>query len=73
MGLFELERKGVFSFTMHAATIEELADHLAAVWLDSRLQEEMIQKARDLLGVPGGDKEITLREPVHITRFKALE
>jgi len=70
-GLFLLEQEGFFSFLYHAPTIAELADFIAAEWSDAILHEETIKQARQLMGEPGGGREIVVREPIRITRFRA--
>jgi hypothetical protein len=69
-GLFGLERDGLFTFLTHAPTITTLADHLASEWTDAVLDEEPIERAAGLMGEPGADREIVLREIVHIARFR---
>jgi hypothetical protein len=70
-GLFELEREGLFTFMLHAPTIMALADHLEAEWSDAVLLEDTIERAAALMGEPGKDKEIVLRESVKIARFRS--
>ena len=69
-GLFVLERHGLFTFLTHAPTSTALADHLAAEWSEPLLDEEPIERAGGLMGQPGDDKEIVLREIVHIARLR---
>ena len=70
-GLFKLERGGLFTFMKHASTIMALADFLEADWSDHVLHEETIERAAELMGEPGEDREIVLRESVRIARFRA--
>ena len=70
-GLFRLEREGLFMHILHASTIRALADFLEAEWSDSILREETIERAAGLMGEPGIDREIVLRERVRIARFRA--
>jgi len=73
-GLFELEREGLFTFLMHAPTIQALAGHIEAEWSDTTLPEETFERAAELMGEPGegagGHREIVLRETVRISRFR---
>ncbi len=69
-GLFTLEREGLFKFMLHTSTIKELVDYLEAEWSDSVLHEETIERAAELMGAPGEDREIVLRERVRIARFR---
>ncbi len=71
-GLFRLEREAFFPFLYHAANITALADFIAAEWSDAVLHEETIQQASQLLEEPGDGREIVLREPIRITRFRAI-
>ena len=70
-GLFELEREGLFMFMTHAPTIKALVDHLKAEWSDAVLPEKSIEQAMALVGEPGKDREIILRESVRISRYRA--
>jgi hypothetical protein len=70
-GLFTLEREGLFTFLTHSSTIKELVDFLEAEWSDSVLYEETIERASELMGEPGEDREIVLSEKVRIARFRA--
>jgi hypothetical protein len=70
-GLFTLEREGLFTFLTHSSTIKELVDFLEAEWSDSVLYEETIERAAELMGEPGEDREIVLSEKVRIARFRA--
>ena len=70
-GLFTLEREGLFTFMLHTSTIKALVDYLEAEWSDSVLHEETIERAAELMGEPGEDREIVLRERVRIARFRA--
>lgn len=70
-GLFELELEGGFTNLLHAPTIMALADFLAAEWSDAVLAGETIERAADLMGQPGNDREIVLRESVKIARFRS--
>jgi hypothetical protein len=70
-GLFTLEREGLFTFMTHTSTIKELVDVVEAEWSDSVLHEETIERAAELMGDPGEDREIVLRERVRIARFRA--
>jgi hypothetical protein len=56
---------------LHTSTIKELVDFLEAEWSDSVLHDETIQRAAKLMGEPGEDREIVLRERVRIARFRA--
>ena len=69
--LFRLEREGLFMHILHASTITALADFLEEEWSDSILREETIQRAAELMGKPGKNREIVLRESVRIARFRA--
>ena len=69
-GLFSLERRGQFTFILHAPTVHELVDFLEAEWSDALLREETIERAARLLGKPGQDRSIVLRERVHIARYR---
>ena len=70
-GLFRLEREGLFTHLTHAATIKALADFVEAEWSDSMVREETIKRAAELMGEPGEDREIVLRESARIARFRA--
>ncbi len=70
-GLFALEREELFTFMLHTSTIKALVDFLEAEWSDSVLHEETIERAAELMGEPGEDREIVLRERVRIARFRA--
>ena len=70
-GLFTVEREGLFTFLTHSSTIEELADFLEAEWSDSVLHKETIERATELMGEPGEDREIVLQETVRIGRYRA--
>jgi hypothetical protein len=72
-GLFEMEREGLFSFNLHAATIKDLEDYLEAEWSDALLHQETIERAKELMGEPGKGREIVLREIVRIGRFRKLQ
>jgi hypothetical protein len=54
----------------HASTITELADFLESEWSDSVLCEETVARAKELIGEPGEDREIVLRESVRIARIR---
>jgi hypothetical protein len=69
-GLFELERMELFSFIVHAPTVQALADHIAAEWSDAVLAQEVIERAEELLGQPGEGKEATVRETIRIARYR---
>jgi hypothetical protein len=71
-GLFCLEREKFFPFLYHAATLTEMTDHIAAEWSSAVLPEEVLARAGQLIGQPGKGKEIVIREPIRITRFRAL-
>lgn len=74
-GLFQLESQGLFDFLLHAPTIEALAGHLEAEWLDAILPEAVVERLATLLDdldeAPIDDKEIIVRENIGITRFRA--
>lgn len=70
-GLFELELEGVFTHMLHAPTIMALVNYLEAEWSDAVLHEETIERSADLIGEPGDDREIVLRESVRIARFRS--
>jgi len=70
-GLFTLEREGLFTFKVHAVTIEALAKYLDAEWSDAVLREEVVERASELMGEPGEDNKIILRETIRIARFRA--
>jgi hypothetical protein len=70
-GLFKLERKGLFAFKVHAVTIGALAKYLDTEWSDAVLREEIVERASELMGDPGEDRKIVLREIVRIARFRA--
>jgi hypothetical protein len=71
-GLFELELEGVFTHMLHALTIMALVNYLEAEWSDAVLHEQTIERAADLMGEPGNDREIVLRESVRIARFRSI-
>ena len=70
LGLFVLERAGQFTFLSHADIVAELHDYLTAEWSDATLDEGALRRAEELLGVPGRDKEVVMREIVHIARLR---
>jgi hypothetical protein len=70
-GLFVFEREGLFTFKTHAPTIKELVEFIKAEWSDSVVHEETIERAAKLMGEPGEDREIVLREKARIARFRA--
>ena len=69
-GLFRLEREGLFTFRAHAVTIQALAKYLDAEWSDAVLREEIAKRASELMGEPGEDRKIVLREIIRIARFR---
>jgi hypothetical protein len=70
-GLFTLEREELFTFKIHAINIEALAKYLDAEWSDAVLREEVVERAAELMGEPGEDRKIVLRETIRIARFRA--
>jgi hypothetical protein len=70
-GLFRLEREGQFTYLTHASTIKALVDFIEAEWSDSMVREETIKRAEELMGEPGENREIVLREIGRIARFRA--
>ncbi len=72
-GLFALEREGLFTFMLHTSTIKALADYLENEWSDSVLHEETIERAAELMGEPGEDREIVMSERTRIARFRASD
>lgn len=71
-GLFIMEREGFFDFLRHAPNIVELVDHIEAEQWDAYVPKETVSRAMALMGEPGEGKEIILREPVRIARYRSL-
>jgi hypothetical protein len=70
-GLFALERTELFPFMMHAPTVKAMVDYIEAEWSDAVLAEELVQRAKALLGEPGDGKEIVVREIVRISCYRS--
>jgi hypothetical protein len=71
-GLFRLERRGVFRFTTHAPSLEDLRRHLEEEWQDAFIEDSTARWVEELLGSRERDKEILLRESVQIARLRPL-
>lgn len=69
-GLFVLERRARFSFTTHAPSLRDLQQHLDDKWQDAIIEETTARSIEDLLRTRERDKEILLRESVHIARLR---
>ena len=69
-GLFELERQGLFTFLLHAPTIEALTGYLEDEWSDAVLPEEVMARLKALMAEPAGEKEIVVYESVRIARYR---
>src|SRR5262245_2822337 len=48
-GLFEVERAAVFTFYTYGDTVDELREHVAENWRDARIEEETVERTREVL------------------------
>ena len=71
-GLFHLQLEKQFPFLYHAGTLTEMTDYLTAEWSSAILPQETLVRAEQLIGQPRDGVEIVIREPIRITRFRAL-
>ena len=69
-GLFVVEHTSEFPFRIYTDTVAELQAYLVAEWKDAILDEAIAQRAAELLGGPGGDKELIVRDHIHIARLR---
>jgi hypothetical protein len=70
-GLFKLERHELFPFMTHAPTIAALTNFLETEWSDAILPEDVLERLAEMMGEPGEEKEIVVREIVRISRYRA--
>jgi hypothetical protein len=71
-GLFEIERKGTFSFITHADSATELKQYLIDEWKDAIIDEVTFAHAAELFNSIERDKEMILRVTTNIARYKKL-
>jgi hypothetical protein len=71
-GLFVVERAGRFTFLSHAPNIFELRNYLLVEYSDAIVDEETVRRVEELYAAPGRDKEVVLRENVHIARLRPV-
>lgn len=77
MGLFDLERKGLFEFITRAATLADLLTYLEESWSDAIVAPEVQRRAAELLasGHNGGDHgkpQLMITEQVRILRLRSI-
>jgi hypothetical protein len=71
-GLFRVERQAVFEFVWHADSLAELRDYLSEGWEDASIDELTAGQIEALMSAPERDKEIIVRETIHIARLRPL-
>jgi hypothetical protein len=71
-GWFSLERKKGFRFTTHAASLDDLRQHIEDEWQNAFIEDSTARWIEDLLRTRERDKEILLRESVQIARLRPL-
>ncbi len=70
-GLFELEASRTFAFLTHAADLAELQDHLLREWKDAFIDDQTAGRVEELMLTSEPDREVRIRETVHIARLRA--
>ena len=68
-GLFAVEKQGHFMFCTYADTMSELREYLTEEWKDAILDDITAMRAEELLATVERDKEVIVRESIHITCF----
>jgi hypothetical protein len=71
-GLFAIERQGTFAFVTHVDTLAELRNYLTEEWENASIDDVTTARIEELMSTPERDKEIILREPVHIARLAPI-
>jgi len=70
-GLFAVDQTLVFTFYTYGETIEELRDHVAENWRNARIDDETVDRTRQVLRDASGARP-RIREAVHITKLRPI-
>ncbi len=70
-GMLRRDGSDLFTFLTHAASLEELRDHLADAWTDAIIEDASAMRVEQLLREAGAGGEVMLRERVRISRLRA--
>ncbi|MBN1147190.1 MAG: hypothetical protein JXA78_08040 [Anaerolineales bacterium] len=76
MGLFDLERQGLFEFVTQADSLAELLEYLRTAWSDAIVAAKTQQRAAELLAGAGSRQgspaaRLVMTERVRIVRLRA--
>jgi hypothetical protein len=69
-GLFEVSARAEFVYYTYGDTIEELRDHIAANWRDTRIGDHTVGRARRVLGEASGHLRPRVVEHVRLTSLR---
>ena len=67
--LFAVEKQDLFTFCTYADSVNELREYLAEEWKDAILDDITAMRAEELLNTIDHDKEVIVRESIHIACF----
>src|SRR6185295_3808450 len=66
-GLFVVDREVVFDFHTYGDSIEELRDYVVENWRDGHIDDDTVERTRQMLSDAAPGTRPRLRERVHLT------
>ena len=66
---FTVEKQDLFTFCTYADSVNELREYLTEEWKDAVLDDITAMRAEELLSTIERDKEVIVRESIHIACF----